>query len=53
MKSSQITEFLVDDIELFSDEFFKHEDVFVFINVVESIDIGPKRSPHLPSVGIL
>lgn len=39
VKSSQVTEFLVDDIELFSDEFFKHEDVLILINVVESIHI--------------
>jgi hypothetical protein len=50
MKSSEIAEFLVDNIELFSDEFFKHEDIFVFVNVVQTIDIGTKSSSHLPSV---
>lgn len=41
MESDKIGELFVDDLELVSDKLFKHEDIFVFVDVVKSVDIRP------------
>ena len=35
----EVIELTIDDGELVGDELFKHEDIFVFVNVVESVDV--------------
>lgn len=51
MEFNKITEFFVDDFELFSDEFLKEENVSVFIDVIKSVNVGSDGSSELPSVG--
>jgi len=50
MEFNKITEFFVDDFELFSDEFLKEENVSVFIDVIKSVNVGSDGSSELPSV---
>ena len=53
VKFDEVVEFAVDDGELVGDELFEHEDVFVFVDVVESVDVGTQSPSDLPSVGLL
>lgn len=47
---NKIIEFIVDDFEFFTNEFFKEKYVSVFIDIEKSIDVGPDGSAYLPSV---
>lgn len=50
MELYQIAEFLVDDFELLPDELLKQEDVPIFVDVIQSVDVRPDSSSELPPV---
>lgn len=39
MKFNQITQLLIDDLELFSDKFLKQEDIPVLVDIIQSVDV--------------
>lgn len=49
MEGHQVSQLLVDDRELFSDEFFEHEDVLVFVDVVKAVDVWTEGPAELPA----
>lgn len=51
MQLNEITEFLVNNFELFSDKFLKKENVSVFVHIIKSVDVSSDGSSKLPSVG--
>jgi hypothetical protein len=53
VKSNQIFELIIDDLEFLTDEFFEEEDVSVFVDIVEAIDVSTQRAANLPPVGTL
>ena len=50
MELNQISQFFVKNIELFSNKFLKQEDIFIFIHIVEPINISTKSSSYLPFI---
>ena len=53
VKRQKVFQLSIDLFELFSDEFFKEEDVSIKIDIEKSIDIGSDGSSDLPSVSVL
>ena len=53
VKFNEIVELSVDDGELIGYKLFEHEDIFVFMDVVESVDVGTEGPADLPSVCFL
>jgi hypothetical protein len=50
MQLDKVFELNVDDSKLLSDELLEHKNVFIFVDVVETVDVRTKGSPQLPSV---
>ena len=53
MQHNQVVELIVYYFELFADELLEQKDIPVLVDIVESVYIGPQRSPDLPSVSVL
>lgn len=51
VQADKIIQLCVYDIELFSNEFFEKENIFLFIYIVQTIDVRTQGSTNLPSVG--
>ena len=47
---NQITELLIDDLELLANELFKQENIPVLIDVIQSVNVRTNGSSELPSV---
>ena len=50
MKCNQIFELIVNDLKLFTNEFFKEENVSILVDVIETVDIGTQRATNLPAI---
>ncbi len=53
VEQDQILQLVVYDLELLADELFEEEDVSVFVDVEETVDVGSEGSSDLPTVGVL
>jgi len=50
MQFNQVIKLFIDDLKFFSDELFEQENISVFINIVEPVDVGSDCPSQLPSV---
>lgn len=53
VKENQVLELVVYYFKLFPNEFFEKENVSVFVDVEQSVDVGPDGSSDLPTIGVL
>ena len=53
VKFDQIRQLFIKDLKLFSNEFLKQENIPIFVDVIQPVNVGSDGSSQLPSVGSL
>jgi hypothetical protein len=53
MEFDKIVELPIYYFELVGNELLEHEDILIFVNVVQSVYVGAKSAPQLPTVCLL